>query len=106
MSLKTKLNQKRVEESSNLYKSYLQSYLAWLDIQNPSFYINLKTEELVNYFLKEIQLPKQIETYIHSNPFEILAKTYEYISRYQDKTSMFVVQKQIKPKKRGNYREV
>lgn len=87
----------------DIYKEYLQSYLAWMYKQNTSFYITLTQDEIVNYFLHEIHLPKEIQDFIHINPLKTLSNTYEYIARYKDKTSIFTVSQEILPKKEGPY---
>lgn len=96
-------NSKRVGDE---LAAYLQSYLAWLQIQNPSFSSNLSVEELSNYFWHDLRLPESIVRYMKDNPLTILSKTYEYIDRYKDKTSLFTVSVPINPIKIGNYREV
>lgn len=104
MTLKENLRAKKNKEMGIKYKSYLQTYLSWLSLQNPSFSLYLSDEELVNYFLHELILPRDISNYCKNNSFEILSKTYEYINRYKDKTSMFKQSYQILPKTPANYK--
>lgn len=110
MSLKERYKQKQEKQTlqkniGDTYKEYLQSYLAWLHLQNPNFYNYLSNEEITNYFIHEIQLPNTVINYIQSsNPLDILSKTYEYLSRYKDKTSIFTISQKILPKKQGPYR--
>lgn len=90
----------------NELAGYVQSYLAWLKVQNPNFAENLTTEELANYFYGKVKLPEEIMIYMESNPLQTLSKVYEYIDRYKDKTDMFAINKKIIPKDKGNYKEV
>lgn len=97
---KNNLLQGKVED---IYKEYIQSYLAWIYKQNKFFYLTLTEDEIVNYFLHEIQLPKEVLDFIHISPLKTLSTTYEYISRYKDKTSIFTISQEIHPKKEGPY---
>ena len=76
MSLKEQAKEKKskaLEKMGDIYKEFLQSYLAWLYLQN-------------------------------TDSLNILSKTYEYISRYKDKTSIFTISMDIHPKRKGPYR--
>ena len=105
MSLRTKYSTNSKQSSSENFKSYLQSFLAWMELQNPSFATNLSDEEIANYFLHGIKLPKAIDSFIKTNSFEILSKTHQYISRYKDKTSLFTIAVPIEPIEAGNYKK-
>ena len=52
MSLKEQAKKKKskaLEKMGDIYKEFLQSYLAWLYLQNPRFDEFLTNEELTNY---------------------------------------------------------
>lgn len=85
--------------------NYIQTYLAWLKLQNSHFNETLTTEELTNYFFGSLNLPINIIHYMEDNPLQILSKVYEYIDRYKDKTEMFTINRKIQPKLEGNYKE-
>lgn len=107
MSLKEKAKKKQtkaIENMGDIYKEFLQSYLAWLYLQNPRFYEFLTNEELTNYLFNEVDIPSNISLYINSDSLNILSKTYEYISRYKDKTSIFTISMNIHPKRNGPYK--
>lgn len=107
MSLKEQAKKKKskaLEKMGDIYKEFLQSYLAWLYLQNPRFDEFLTNEELTNYLFNEIYIPNNISLYINTDSLNILSKTYEYISRYKDKTSIFTISMNIHPKRNGPYK--
>ena len=97
-----KLNSENIGDK---IKPYLQSYLYWLNLQNPKFTLNLSNEELVNYFIHDIDLPNEIDLYIKQHPLQIISKIYEYIDMFKDKTSLFHEEIKIVPKKEANYKK-
>ena len=60
MSLKEQAKKKKskaLEKMGDIYKEFLQSYLAWLYLQNPRFDEFLTNEELTNYLFNAIDIP-------------------------------------------------
>ena len=70
MSLKEQAKEKKskaLEKMGDIYKEFLQSYLAWLYLQNPRFDEFLTNEELTNYLFNEIYIPNNISLYINTD---------------------------------------
>ena len=79
MSLKEQAKKKKskaLEKMGDIYKEFLQSYLAWLYLQNPRFDEFLTNEELTNYLFNEIYIRditrrnrvKKIQNYFCNQP--------------------------------------
>lgn len=85
-----------------LLKKYLQSYLVWLQYQNPRFSETLSNTELSNYFL-QLQHPRWFLHSLEQLPFETMLEIDHYISVYKQRTLLFNYTVKVIPKESAHF---
>lgn len=79
--LATKNNQ--YLDIKTFFKKYLQSYLRWIYEQNSEFETYLTTEEICNFFIKEVKHPLWFQLYLKTTPFRVIIETNNYFDKYK-----------------------
>lgn len=100
MRLRDKLQKQTYEHQ---LKSYLHSFLKWLYIQNHHFSENLTNEEIVNYFIQELNHESWFHSYLSHYSLKGVSEIYEFFAELKSEALMFEYTVPICPKRIGAY---
>lgn len=103
MRLRDKIQKQTYEHQ---LKSYLHSFLKWLYVQNHYFSETLTNEEIVNYFIQELNHESWFNSYLSHNSLKGVSDIYEFIANFKSEALMFEYTVPICPKRIGAYHKV